>query len=54
MIICVINCRNVPKIIEALSVDGDSGKQIESSNVDPSSGAVSLRVTLRFGSNGTL
>ncbi|KAG5382158.1 hypothetical protein IGI04_033628 [Brassica rapa subsp. trilocularis] len=30
--------RNSPKIIEALSVDGASGQQIESSNFDPSSG----------------
>uniref|UniRef100_M4F9J2 Ultraviolet-B receptor UVR8 n=1 Tax=Brassica campestris TaxID=3711 RepID=M4F9J2_BRACM len=30
--------RNSPKIIEALSVDGASGQQIESSNCDPSSG----------------
>ena len=34
------NPRNIPKIIESLSVDGSSGQQIESSNVDPSSGAV--------------
>ncbi|KAF2536959.1 hypothetical protein F2Q68_00019006 [Brassica cretica] len=30
--------RNSPKIIEALSVDGARGQQIESSNFDPSSG----------------
>ncbi|XP_056850563.1 ultraviolet-B receptor UVR8 isoform X2 [Raphanus sativus] len=30
--------RNSPKIIEALSVDGASGQQIESSNFDPASG----------------
>lgn len=32
--------RNVPKIIESLSVDGSTGQQIESSKVDPSTGAV--------------
>ncbi|KAF3543687.1 hypothetical protein DY000_02005917 [Brassica cretica] len=30
--------RNYPQIIEALSVDGESGQHIESSNFDPSSG----------------
>ena len=30
--------RNVPKIIEALSIDGSSGQQIESSKLDPLSG----------------
>lgn len=32
--------RNVPKIIEALSTDGSSGQQIESSKLDPLSGGV--------------
>ena len=41
LMMCVsCNPRNIPKIIESLSVDGASGQQIESSNVDPSSGAV--------------
>ena len=32
--------RNVPKIIEALSIDGSCGQQIESSKLDPLSGVV--------------
>lgn len=32
-------CRNMPKIIDALSADGSSGQQIQSSNLDLSSGA---------------
>lgn len=38
--ISVLIVRNAPKIIEALSVDGSSGQQIESSKRDPLSGAV--------------
>jgi len=33
-------CRNYPKIIEALSVDGSCGQHIESSNTDQLSGAL--------------
>lgn len=33
-------CRNYPKIIEALSVDGSCGQRIESSNTDQLSGAL--------------
>lgn len=36
----ILKRRNVPKIIESLSVDGSTGQQIESSKVDPSTGAV--------------
>lgn len=34
--------RNLPKIIEALSVDGSGGQQIESSAADSSAGACYL------------
>ncbi|KAK6923492.1 Regulator of chromosome condensation, RCC1 [Dillenia turbinata] len=38
--------RNVPKIVESLSVDGSGGQQIESSKVDPSSGLICLPLLL--------
>lgn len=40
--------RNIPKIIESLSVDGSSGQQIESSNVDPSSGKTWVSPSERY------
>ncbi|MBA0724764.1 hypothetical protein Golax_021426, partial [Gossypium laxum] len=40
--------RNVPKIIEALSVDGSSGQQIESSKLDPLSGKTWVSPTERY------
>uniref|UniRef100_A0A7N2MU36 Ultraviolet-B receptor UVR8 n=1 Tax=Quercus lobata TaxID=97700 RepID=A0A7N2MU36_QUELO len=40
--------RNIPKIIESLSVDGSSGQQIESSNVDPSSGKTWVSLSERY------
>ncbi|XP_008442150.1 ultraviolet-B receptor UVR8 isoform X2 [Cucumis melo] len=40
--------RNTPMILEALSVDGCSGQQIESSNVDPSSGKTWVSPTERY------
>ncbi|XP_050205495.1 ultraviolet-B receptor UVR8 [Mercurialis annua] len=40
--------RNVPVIIEALSVDGSGGQQIESSMVDPSSGKTWVSPSERY------
>ncbi|KAF5457888.1 hypothetical protein F2P56_021962 [Juglans regia] len=40
--------RNIPKIIEVLSVDGSSGQQIESSKADPSSGKTWISPTERY------
>ncbi|KAH7520537.1 hypothetical protein FEM48_Zijuj08G0154500 [Ziziphus jujuba var. spinosa] len=40
--------RNLPKIIEALSVDGYGGKQLEASKVDPSSGKTWVSPTERY------
>ncbi|XP_017178763.3 ultraviolet-B receptor UVR8 isoform X1 [Malus domestica] len=40
--------RNVPKIIESLSVDGSTGQQIESSNVDPSTGKTWVSPSVRY------
>ncbi|KAE7997572.1 hypothetical protein FH972_002195 [Carpinus fangiana] len=39
---------NIPKIIEALSVDGSSGQQIESSKFDPSSGKTWVSPSERY------
>ncbi|KAK6259177.1 hypothetical protein SCA6_013651 [Theobroma cacao] len=39
---------NVPKIIEALSIDGSSGQQIESSKLDPFSGKSWVSPTERY------
>lgn len=41
-------CRNSPKIIEALSIDGASGQHIESSSFDPSSGKKGQKKNLHF------
>ncbi|MBA0664139.1 hypothetical protein Goklo_004188, partial [Gossypium klotzschianum] len=47
--ISVLIIRNVPKIIEALSVDGSSGQQIESSKLDPlSAGKTWVSPTERY------
>lgn len=46
--------RNVPKIIESLSVDGSSGQLIESSKVDPSSGMSLVLGVLAFVSLDTM
>ncbi|MBA0749221.1 hypothetical protein Gogos_003170, partial [Gossypium gossypioides] len=46
--ISVLIIRNVPKIIEALSVDGSSGQQIESSKLDPLSGKTWVSPTERY------
>lgn len=35
-----LSFRNVPKIIDALNMDGSSGQQIEASKVDISSGSI--------------
>lgn len=40
--------RNMPKIIEALSVDGSSGQQIQSSNLDLSSGKTWVSPSERY------
>ncbi|KAE8673942.1 Ultraviolet-B receptor UVR8 [Hibiscus syriacus] len=40
--------RNLPKIIEALSFDGSSGQQIESSKLDPLSGKAWVSPTERY------
>ncbi|XP_062095114.1 ultraviolet-B receptor UVR8 isoform X1 [Humulus lupulus] len=40
--------RNTPKMVEALSVDGYSGQQIESSKVDPSSGKIWVSPSERY------
>ncbi|GMY12552.1 ultraviolet-B receptor UVR8 isoform X2 [Fagus crenata] len=40
--------RNIPKIIESLSVDGSGGQQIESSKVDPSSGKTWVSPSERY------
>ncbi|KAG7982838.1 hypothetical protein I3843_04G073100 [Carya illinoinensis] len=40
--------RNIPKIIEVLSVDGSSGQQIESSKADPSSGETWVSPSVRY------
>lgn len=40
--------RNIPKIIESLSVDGSSGQQIESSKVNPSSGKTWVSPSERY------
>ncbi|KAH7566932.1 hypothetical protein JRO89_XS08G0255600 [Xanthoceras sorbifolium] len=40
--------RNIPKIIEPLSVDGSSGQQIESSKFDPSSGKTWVSPSERY------
>ncbi|KAJ7957057.1 ultraviolet-B receptor UVR8-like [Quillaja saponaria] len=40
--------RNLPKIIEVLSVDGSSGQQIESSKVDPLSGKTWVSPSERY------
>ncbi|CAK7354710.1 unnamed protein product [Dovyalis caffra] len=40
--------RNVPKIIEVLSVDGSGGQQIEASTVDPSSGKSWISLSERY------
>ncbi|XP_057972443.1 ultraviolet-B receptor UVR8 isoform X2 [Malania oleifera] len=40
--------RNLPKIIEALSIDGSCGQQIESSNADPSSGKSWISPSQRY------
>lgn len=40
--------RNVPKIIESLSVDGSTGQQIESSKVDPSTGKTWVSPSERY------
>ncbi|XP_021900332.1 ultraviolet-B receptor UVR8 isoform X2 [Carica papaya] len=40
--------RNTPKIIEALSVDGSSGQQIESSKIDPTSGRTWISPSERY------
>ncbi|KAL4588365.1 hypothetical protein LXL04_001249 [Taraxacum kok-saghyz] len=40
--------RNIPKLIEVLSIDGSSGQQIESSNTDPSTGKLSVLPSDRY------
>lgn len=40
--------RNIPKIIEALSMDGSSGQHIDSSSTDPSSGKLSVLPSDRY------
>ncbi|KAI3770982.1 hypothetical protein L6452_02131 [Arctium lappa] len=40
--------RSIPKIVEALSMDGSSGQQIESSWTDPSSGKLSVLPSDRY------
>ncbi|CAI9780505.1 unnamed protein product [Fraxinus pennsylvanica] len=40
--------RNVPKIIEAISMDGSSGQQIEASKIDISSGKTTVSPTERY------
>ena len=41
-------CRNLPKIIEALSADGSCGQHIESSNTDSVSGALFCMLVIFF------
>ncbi|KAG6721473.1 hypothetical protein I3842_03G113300 [Carya illinoinensis] len=40
--------RNIPKLVEALSVDGSSGQHIESSKADPSSGKTWVSPSERY------